>query len=1067
MKKIISLLLILCVILSCGVICASAAKVTAFEDDFNNGIVEWKDFGYAYPTVTFEPYAEGENNVGRIYGLQVGGQGVRIHSVTTGQLETNDYEYSGRMKFDSGNEYVYILFRTESTDRFYGIWYDRYYNVLRLIKNNYVSAVDGMSVSTSAAGVSMNVWFNYKIAVSGNKMDIYINYMTKPIMSYTDENDPILTGGVGAGLYTGQPGVKNVYIDDILVTYDDGSTETYYGGKKTPRDIAETSYEEAAMLLMNLGIMNEYSENAFSGETYMTRAEIADIAVKSVNMQSEIPVTKNPAADVPKSHKYAKAIRDAMEMGVMSSYEAFRPDDAITFEEAVTVCVRLLGYEPMTSIKGDYSSGYISVANSIGLLNGVNAQRGYVMTRESIARLFLNTLNAPMMRAQTFGKGITYEQNDKVTLLSEYFHIFSDSGVLEATEFSALKLKNTAGEKRVIINGEEYKTALSNAEKFFGLNVRYYWYDYDGQKYIVYALPYKNKILTADAEDILSFNNNTYTYETNKKKKTVSFSVTDTDVIYNGKSMQGSKYIPDNGYIRLTDNNSDGKYDVLEIKDYRNVIADTVNTTDGIIADKRTKENNIYLKQNGEDISVNAVNANGKTQKIAKIYQDSVVSAAISEDGKYAELIVNTAKITGEITTVNSTKKEIFINGKAYKCTADFENFADAEPGKQVQVYLDYNGKIAYMKTADGAGVSYAYILDKKLENKFGSELKVKAYSASSNSMEEFLTAQSVTVDGTKITGFDKVENKIKSGVCVLGFNGKNEIIKIDYPYSNAPEAGESAESLRKIAGSSTEKVRFKDWNQFYNLFTISNSTTVMTVPIDLTQEEMFSSGGISGRYQNDGGYYVTAYSLKSESYNADLLVEYINVRADDNTAAVVIKDKSVGVNSDGDKTEIITVLQTDGNERKYFVNTDYITSEAKANIDAVDFGDIVTFAVTRDGEILDVASIVYDCSENKANNMGVEEDLNYKWRSLNGYIYSVDGSTIVANRKVSPTGEAQKFDVSVNDGAVYMVDLKAREIKTADLSEFNTFKLYGTEATPIILLQYYLQNRLLVGYKK
>ena len=66
-----------------------------------------------------------------------------------------------------------------------------------------------------------------------------------------------MTGGVGAGLYTGQPGVKNVYIDDILVTYDDGSTETYYGGKKTPRDIAETSYEEAAMLLMNLGIMNE------------------------------------------------------------------------------------------------------------------------------------------------------------------------------------------------------------------------------------------------------------------------------------------------------------------------------------------------------------------------------------------------------------------------------------------------------------------------------------------------------------------------------------------------------------------------------------------------------------------------------------------------------------------------------------------------------------------------------------------------------------------------------------------------------------------------------------------
>ncbi len=1066
MKKITALIITFSLIIMC-VPCAGAMNVVIFEDNFNNGTEQWSSLGYAYPSVVLETQTEDGNSIGAIAAQKVASQGVRIHSVTSGDLESNDYEFTGRMKISSGNEYAYILVRTASDKNYYGLWYNSYFGTVSLVKDNYTAAISGTSKSAASAGIRLNMWFDFKVVTSGNKIEFYILDMTNPVISYVDNDNPILTGGVGFGLYTGQPPEKAIYFDDIKVTYNDGNKNEYWGGKQPSSDVVGTEYEDASLLLSNLGIMDEYSEGKFSAESYVTRGEMADIALKMRNYTDILPVDKKPASDVNKTHKYAAQIKEIIAQDIMNSAELFRPDDAIKFEEAVTVCVRLLGYQPMANIKGGYAAGYIATARNIGLLNGIDAKMGYIMTRGDLAKLLYNTLEAPLMSPKIISDDITYEMDDRKNLLSEYFNVYSDMGIISATQNVALKLTSPAFMNRVKINGTEYEIALSEAQKYFGYNVRYYYYDDGDMRYIVSAVPKKNKVLTLRTEDIINFSNNTYSYNKNNKKASLSISVYETDVIYNGKSMVGNNYIPANGYVTFIDNNSDGTYDVADIRDYRIVIIDSVNKNEKVIVDRFDVKNNINLRVNNSDVSYMIKNTEGRVLKLEKVSPNTVASAAISEDGTLVEIMISSDKVTGEITATDIKNKTVKVSGKQYKTTADYADFDDIKVGTQMQLWLDFNGEIAYAVSAAGSDVNYAYILDSKVDRAFDEELLINVFSSSAGTIEAYALASSVIIDGEKITGIDSQQSKVKKGIAIIELNTDGQIKSIDYPYTTVPGAYEYADSFRYIAGGSDRNLRYKGWNQFWNLFTISGSTTVMTVPTDETQTELFAINGISGQFVNDVEYNVAAYSLKEDSYSADLVVKYITPLSSTSTAPLIVKEKYIGVNSEGEVTTLIKVLNTNGKEIVYPVTVRYMDSTLQSEIDSLGIGDAVRFRLSAENEIAKVSNVIYDCSTGTANHLGDATDLNYQYRSINGYIYSTQGSTIAINIDTPESGKPQNIDVSVSNGTVYIVNTSTGEIREAKTGEFKNYRLYGKDATPVLLIQYGLQNQLLVGYEK
>ena len=94
----------------------------------------------------------------------------------------------------------------------------------------------------------------------------------------------------------------------------------------------------------------------------------------------------------------------------------FQPDRAITYGEAVTILMRMLGYADKDS-GGVWPDGYINLAKSTGVSAGVSLSGGAAITRAQAAQLFVN-----MLSTGKDGKGYTpanCTRDDKeVTLVS-------------------------------------------------------------------------------------------------------------------------------------------------------------------------------------------------------------------------------------------------------------------------------------------------------------------------------------------------------------------------------------------------------------------------------------------------------------------------------------------------------------------------------------------------------------------------------------------------------------------------------------------------------------------------
>ena len=81
---------------------------------------------------------------------------------------------------------------------------------------------------------------------------------------------------------------------------------------------------------------------------------------------------KNPFSDVTAETYGANAILRAAEIGLINGADgtAFRPDESITKSEAAKVFVSMLGYSEYAERKGGYPSGYLAMAQSLGIFDG-------------------------------------------------------------------------------------------------------------------------------------------------------------------------------------------------------------------------------------------------------------------------------------------------------------------------------------------------------------------------------------------------------------------------------------------------------------------------------------------------------------------------------------------------------------------------------------------------------------------------------------------------------------------------------------------------------------------------
>ena len=113
--------------------------------------------------------------------------------------------------------------------------------------------------------------------------------------------------------------------------------------------------------------------------------------------------------DLPGTSAYAPYVRIAVQQGWLSGYTdgTFRPDNAVTLEEAVTAVLKLLGYK-MTELSGSFPQAQLNKASELGLRNQLDRQQGEALNYEECAILMYNALTANSASGSAYGTSLGF-----------------------------------------------------------------------------------------------------------------------------------------------------------------------------------------------------------------------------------------------------------------------------------------------------------------------------------------------------------------------------------------------------------------------------------------------------------------------------------------------------------------------------------------------------------------------------------------------------------------------------------------------------------------------------------
>ena len=201
-----------------------------------------------------------------------------------------------------------------------------------------------------------------------------------------------------------------------------------------PDVAADADYANAINVLSDLGFFTGDDKGNFNPDATITRAEYAVVVCRIMGLNA---AGVSEFADVKADHWATGYVNAASQAGIIKGYGNgnFGPSDPVKYEEAVTMLVRALGYEPLAISKGNWPQGHISVASSYGLLTAVDGSVGEGAKRSAVAAMTYNALDIPVVEQTGFGTDVQYtimkqtDDQDKVTLLTK-LDVFKADGIV-------------------------------------------------------------------------------------------------------------------------------------------------------------------------------------------------------------------------------------------------------------------------------------------------------------------------------------------------------------------------------------------------------------------------------------------------------------------------------------------------------------------------------------------------------------------------------------------------------------------------------------------------------------
>lgn len=140
-----------------------------------------------------------------------------------------------------------------------------------------------------------------------------------------------------------------------------------------PEDVAGTEYEEAVSALIELGIISGYPDGTFQPDKTITRAEMARLIIAALELDDEAISLYSSGLNDVGGHWAKGYVGYSQKLDIISGYpdKSFKPQNTISYDEAITILVRALGYTS-EDVGEKWPSNYAEKGKELGILEGID-----------------------------------------------------------------------------------------------------------------------------------------------------------------------------------------------------------------------------------------------------------------------------------------------------------------------------------------------------------------------------------------------------------------------------------------------------------------------------------------------------------------------------------------------------------------------------------------------------------------------------------------------------------------------------------------------------------------------
>ncbi len=566
----------------------------------------------------------------------------------------------------------------------------------------------------------------------------------------------------------------------------------------------DASTLEAVTVLNKLGVINGYDDGTFKPTNNVTRAEFTAMLLRTRGLGSlgSTSLENPPFPDVtdPSVSWAIGNIRTARDMGIINGYDdgTFKPNNTVTYEEAIKMIVCALGYGEMgvTTEGSAWYAKYLAAATQLKFLDGAGGQIGTPATRATIAKMLYNCLEVKIAESNEITDKTILEADLGLTKNTGFIASNPEISLSEPeTNLRSDEIQITAPDEYGHMETLTYK--VDNVEEYadmLGAQITFYYSNDRGAatRTLVMANVERSVTIEIAADDIetdectedkISY----YASENASRLSTISIDA-DSIVVYNGQlygaSAEESTFeiycdemdeaaFPLIGSMKFLDRDADKKYDIVFVDSYDAYIVSSVTASTKTIVDnnlrKGLSDNKIVLDTEDLSKKVKIVDDSGKEVAFSTIKKGSVVCVKASNPANGGEQVVTAVvcndTVSGSVKGVNSDDT-IKIDSKTYSFSAlapwvnpirgAEEVMTQPQMGDSGKFYLDLNGNIiGYDKTEVTSNQQYGYLMSVKQDNDGLDEILVFRIMTQTGTKTSYYAYDKTKVNGDSFSNYD------------------------------------------------------------------------------------------------------------------------------------------------------------------------------------------------------------------------------------------------------------------------------------------------------------------------